>query len=72
MSRLFDPAHPGFDCLPRYLQARTYYSRGWTIEALMDEYDVARRTVQTWLRPNGMDSWRQSSARARAKRRAAA
>lgn len=72
MSRLLDPAHPGFDCLPRHLQARIYHSKGWTMEALMDEYDVTRKTVLVWLSPNGVENWRTSSARSRAKQRVAA
>lgn len=46
-----DPASPQFEELRRHEQARILVGLGWTIEALMDEYGVQRRTVRHWLDP---------------------
>lgn len=66
-----DPAHPAFERLPRSQQARIYVRHGWTIEALMDEYGVVRKTVRTWLRPDGLEKSRESKRRSRERLRAA-
>ena len=46
-----DPASAEFEHLPRHEQARLYRAMGWTVSALMEEFSVARTTIQRWTNP---------------------
>jgi hypothetical protein len=54
-----DPAHPAFERLPRRQQAMIYFQMGWTIEAIIDEFDVNRRTAEMWRSP---EQWERAKA----------
>lgn len=52
MMAAIDPASPAFDRLPPREQARIYFAHGWTREALCDEFDRSRATIDVWLNPD--------------------
>lgn len=46
-----DPASPAFERLKPREQAYILHHMGWSIEALIDEFEVELQTVKRWLNP---------------------
>jgi hypothetical protein len=67
-----DPASDAFAQLPRYQQAQIYRSLGWSLEAIMDEFEIGRDLARRWTSSKQYAARQAYNTANRRKQRAAA